>query len=149
SERALLFVCLAVVAAACYDLFIQYAAVPSCMRYIPPESTAYVVTSPLRTLWTGARPHLERFFKDKPSFQSASEAEETFATGLARNIKENLKKKNIALWSPHDLPELGINPELGAAVAIVDGGSHWLLAVPLVDAEKFKETLVRYQDSPF
>jgi hypothetical protein len=147
SERLLLYVCLAVLGAACYDLVIENAAVPSCMRYIPPESSAYVVTSPLRTLWRGAQPHLERFFDPKASSQNGAgeAANETFANGLARSIKKGLEEKRIVLRNPDDLPALGIDPGSNVAVAIVlsSGGEHFILAVPLVDGEKFKDTLAK------
>ncbi len=147
-ERILLYACLAVVAAACYDFFIQYAAVPSCMRYVPPASTAYIVTSSLRGLWTGARPHVERFFEDQPG--ASGKAKSTAATDFARGVRRALDDKKIKLRAPDDLPDLGIDPEGNAAVVIVGGWSNPtpLIALPTIDQAKFKQTLAQATGKP-
>jgi hypothetical protein len=92
---------------------------------------------------------LERFFESKYSSQSGKAADKTFATKLADKIKKSLNKKRIVLQGPEDLPALGIDPESNAAVATVKDGnnSFFVWVVPLMDAEKFKEALAKYQGS--
>src|SRR4029450_6278019 len=120
-------------------------AVPSCMRYVLPESTAYIVTSPLKALWIGASPHLDGYF-----VEGAAGDSDTPARGFALSLKNDLDKKGIVLRTADDLASLGINPGSNAAAAIVEhkGSPHLLVVVPVADKAMFMKTLQRYTAKP-
>lgn len=63
-ERVLISVAAAIVLALLGGYLTSIFAVPAVLRYVPLESSAFVVTAPLNELWRGLAPHLERYFKD-------------------------------------------------------------------------------------
>jgi hypothetical protein len=143
-ERLFLGTALAVMLAALYNLATQQAGVPSSMRYVPPHSTAYVVSAPLQVLWAGLRPHLRAYFAPPPG------KELTAAQSVARQVVEFLDEKGIVLREAADLGPLGIDAGAQAALALVDhdGGTHLLLALPVSDRALFAKTVERFTGKP-
>lgn len=143
-EKLVLFACGAVVLALLCNLAIQYFAVPSCMRYVLPDSTAYFVTSPLNALWDGASPHLEGYF------ERAGKEGESPARTFAQSLKKDLEKKNIILRNADHISGLGIDPKSNAAIAIVErqGSQHVVIILPVQDRDLFMKTLERWVAKP-
>jgi hypothetical protein len=135
-ERLFFAVASAVFAALLYNVAGKYAAVQGCMRYVPPESIAYIVTSPLGALWTGSTPHLQGYF----------EGGQAPGDGLIRRgallLKKELEEIGIKPRSAADLTVLGIATDSNAALALVtsNGGPQLVLALPVIDREKFIDT---------
>jgi hypothetical protein len=144
SERALLGAAVLVVLATLGTLVMQQVGVPSSMRYVPPHSTAYVVSAPLRDLWAGLSPHLQGYFEAPPNEDA------TPAQTLARSLAQALDERGIVLRRAEDLAELGIDAGGQAVMALVDhdGGEHALLALPVSDPVRFAKTVERYTGGP-
>ena len=143
-EKFFLFIGLVIVLALLYDLSIQYAAVPSTMRYVPPENVAYVVTSPLRAIWISGSPHVKDYFAG-PARENDTEVRK-----VAQELKETLDKKGIVLSNVDDLAVLGIDAESNAAAVLVEhrGIAKLLVAIPVADRAKFVKTLEKFFAKP-
>jgi len=143
-ERLFLGAAALVVLATLCLLVMQQTGVPSSMRYVPPHSTAYIVSAPLQDLWAGLSPHLRSYFEAPPGNDASP------AQTLARSLAEALNKKGIVLRRVEDLAELGIDVAEQAVVTLVDhdGGPHVLLALPVSDKARFSKTVERYTGEP-
>src|SRR5262245_24775488 len=113
-------------------------AVPHAFRYVLPNATGYVVTGPLRDLWSHAPRHFSRML---------SRAASTKGQQLAKGLNEALAERCLAWDDLSDVSKLGIDGTRGAALSVVDEDA--LLAVAVTDLERFalfaERMLVRRQ----
>ena len=139
-ERVLISVAAAIVLALLGGYLTSIFAVPAVLRYVPLESSAFVVTAPLNELWRGLAPHLERYFKG-PDDDVAKE--QTMARRMGREIREKLDSKKIVLHRAEDMAAIGVDGSRQAAFAIMEraGTTHMLAVMPVLDRERFIKAL--------
>lgn len=143
-EYLFLVACVAIVVATVYDVILQYSAVPAVMRYVPPESTIYGFTSSLKSIWLASEKHVGPFFRRAvPAKESRSQKDARYISDGAQEIKKFLRDRGVQLAQVDDLPALGIDPESGAAFAVVKGATNgqFLAVLPILSKEKFLATV--------
>jgi hypothetical protein len=135
------FAC-AVVCAALLNLGLQKAAVPNTMRYVPPQSIAYLVTAPIEIYRTGLGPHLQDYLRGRYAASGAAastvaQLSDPSASGAARG-------------RPSPLHERGVDPDGQASLAVVEDGRevHFITAIPLSDRARFLKSLERDSGKP-
>jgi hypothetical protein len=133
-----------VLIATLYAFFMQHFSIPSSMRYVRPHNTAYIVSSPLRDVWTALTPHLQAYFNPLPGERT------TPAQELARSLASDLTESGIVLRRIEDLAELGIDADGQSVLTLLDhnGSPHVLVALPVLDPTRFLKTLERYIGKP-
>lgn len=166
-ERWLLGLAASIVVALLAAYWLHLRAIPAPLRYVPIENEAYVVSAQLGEMWRALEPHLAPYFdtpaSDHQGVQPGSESnreqlepaasaresnssEESGLRSSARELKSDLKKKNIALSKPEDLAGVGVDARLPAAAALVrwKGELHWLVVLPLLDRARLVEALEKF-----